>query len=73
MARPAVEVERVGKSFLLPHERRSTIKEHFLHPGRRSTVESSGQLTAFPSLWMKAISSASSGLTGVARARCSSS
>jgi ABC-type polysaccharide/polyol phosphate transport system ATPase subunit len=36
---PAIVVEELGKSFLLPHERKTTIKEHFLHPGRSSTVE----------------------------------
>jgi ABC-type polysaccharide/polyol phosphate transport system ATPase subunit len=35
----AVELEGLSKSFLLPHEQRSTIKEYFLHPfaGRRRT------------------------------------
>jgi ABC-type polysaccharide/polyol phosphate transport system ATPase subunit len=36
---PAIEVENVSKSFLLPHERRTTFKEHFLHPFRRVSYE----------------------------------
>jgi ABC-type polysaccharide/polyol phosphate transport system ATPase subunit len=35
----AVEVERVSKSFRIPHENKNTIKEHFLHPFQRSTFE----------------------------------
>lgn len=35
----AVEVVGVSKSFALPHENRSTLKEHFLHPLRRTTYE----------------------------------
>jgi ABC-type polysaccharide/polyol phosphate transport system ATPase subunit len=36
---PAVHVERVRKSFHLPHERRHTLKERALHPFSRSTHE----------------------------------
>jgi ABC-type polysaccharide/polyol phosphate transport system ATPase subunit len=35
----AVEVIGVSKAFALPHEQRSTLKEHFLHPLRRTTYE----------------------------------
>jgi ABC-type polysaccharide/polyol phosphate transport system ATPase subunit len=39
MTRPAVEVVGVSKSFRLPHEERTTFKEHFLHPFQRVTYE----------------------------------
>jgi ABC-type polysaccharide/polyol phosphate transport system ATPase subunit len=37
----AVAIEAIGieKSFRIPHERRTTIKEYFLHPQRRTTYE----------------------------------
>ena len=37
----AIAVEAVGlhKSFRLPHQRRTTVKEHFLHPFDRTTYE----------------------------------
>jgi ABC-type polysaccharide/polyol phosphate transport system ATPase subunit len=35
----AIEVNGITKSFALPHEVRSTLKEHFLHPLRRVTYE----------------------------------
>jgi ABC-type polysaccharide/polyol phosphate transport system ATPase subunit len=35
----AIEVTGITKSFALPHEVRSTLKEHFLHPLRRVTYE----------------------------------
>jgi ABC-type polysaccharide/polyol phosphate transport system ATPase subunit len=35
----AIEVNDVSKSFLLPHHRRTTVKEYFLHPFQRSTYE----------------------------------
>jgi ABC-type polysaccharide/polyol phosphate transport system ATPase subunit len=35
----AISVSGVSKSFLLPHERRTTLKEYFLHPFRRTTFE----------------------------------
>jgi ABC-type polysaccharide/polyol phosphate transport system ATPase subunit len=38
-ARPAIEVIGVHKSFRLPHERRTTLKEYFLHPLQRTTYE----------------------------------
>jgi ABC-type polysaccharide/polyol phosphate transport system ATPase subunit len=34
-----IEVERVSKTFRLPHERRTTLKEYFLHPLRRTEYE----------------------------------
>jgi ABC-type polysaccharide/polyol phosphate transport system ATPase subunit len=35
----AIEVENVSKTFRLPHERRTTLKEHFLHPFRHNGFE----------------------------------
>jgi len=35
----AVEAIGISKTFALPHEQRSTLKEHFLHPLRRTTYE----------------------------------
>jgi ABC-type polysaccharide/polyol phosphate transport system ATPase subunit len=35
----AIDVDHVSKGFRLPHERRTTLKEYFLHPLRRSTYE----------------------------------
>jgi ABC-type polysaccharide/polyol phosphate transport system ATPase subunit len=37
--RSAVEVVGVEKAFRLPHEQRTTFKEYFLHPLRRTTYE----------------------------------
>ena len=39
MTRAAVEVVGVSKTFRLPHEERTTFKEHFLHPFHRVTYE----------------------------------
>ena len=39
MSAPAVEVVDVWKSFRLPHQRRDTLKERFLHPRRQTDVE----------------------------------
>lgn len=39
MSLPAVEVVDVWKSFKLPHQRRDTLKERFLHPRRQTDVE----------------------------------
>jgi ABC-type polysaccharide/polyol phosphate transport system ATPase subunit len=39
MTRPAVEVVGISKSFRLPHDERTTFKEHFLHPFQRVTYE----------------------------------
>jgi len=39
MTPPAVEVSGISKTFRLPHEQRTTIKEHFLHPFSRTTYE----------------------------------
>jgi ABC-type polysaccharide/polyol phosphate transport system ATPase subunit len=36
---PAIEVQGVTKTFLIPHERRTMFKEYFLHPLRRVTYE----------------------------------
>lgn len=36
---PVVEVAGVTKSFRLPHQRRDTFKERFLHPRRQTDVE----------------------------------
>jgi ABC-type polysaccharide/polyol phosphate transport system ATPase subunit len=35
----AVEVDAVSKYFRLPHQQRTTFKEHFLHPFERTTYE----------------------------------
>jgi ABC-type polysaccharide/polyol phosphate transport system ATPase subunit len=35
----AIDVDGVSKTFRLPHERRTTLKEHFLHPLRRTAYE----------------------------------
>ena len=37
--RYAIDVRGVSKSFLIPHEQRTTFKQHFLHPFRRMTFE----------------------------------
>jgi ABC-type polysaccharide/polyol phosphate transport system ATPase subunit len=39
MAEPVIEAVSVSKSFLIPHEGRTTFKELFLHPLRRTTYE----------------------------------
>ena len=39
MTRPAVEVVGISKTFRLPHEERTTVKEYFLHPFHRVTYE----------------------------------
>ena len=36
---PAIDVASISKSFEIPHERRTTFKEYFLHPLRRTTYE----------------------------------
>ncbi len=36
---PAIEAIGISKAFRLPHERRNTLKEYFLHPLRRTTYE----------------------------------
>jgi ABC-type polysaccharide/polyol phosphate transport system ATPase subunit len=38
-ALPAIAVQGVSKTFHLPHENRTTFKEHFLHPRRRTGYE----------------------------------
>lgn len=35
----AIEVRNVSKSFRLPHQQRTTIKEYFLHPTKRTSFE----------------------------------
>ena len=35
----AIEANGISKAFLLPHESKTTLKEHFLHPLRRTTYE----------------------------------
>jgi ABC-type polysaccharide/polyol phosphate transport system ATPase subunit len=35
----AIAVDHVSKTFALPHEQRTTLKEHFLHPTRHRTIE----------------------------------
>ena len=39
MSTPAIQVENVSKAFLLPHQRRTSIKEVFLHPRRKIEYE----------------------------------
>ena len=39
MTPPAVEVLEVSKTFLLPHQVRTTFKEYFLHPFQRTEYE----------------------------------
>ncbi len=39
MAEAAIQVLDVSKTFQIPHEQRSTLKEHFLHPLRKTTYE----------------------------------
>jgi len=39
MSGPAIEVAALCKAFRLPHQKQTTIKEHFLHPFRRVTYE----------------------------------
>ena len=39
MNRPVIDVSGVSKAFRLPHERRTTLKEHVLHPFDRTTYE----------------------------------
>ncbi len=36
---PAIEVVEISKTFLIPHEQRSRLKEYFAHPLRRTTYE----------------------------------
>ncbi|MFL5935871.1 MAG: ABC transporter ATP-binding protein [Gaiellaceae bacterium] len=42
---PAIVVEHVSKSFLLPHQRQTSIKELFLHPLRKLDYEQNRALT----------------------------
>jgi ABC-type polysaccharide/polyol phosphate transport system ATPase subunit/SAM-dependent methyltransferase len=35
----AIRVERLSKTFLIPHERRNTLREYVLHPFRRTSYE----------------------------------
>jgi ABC-type polysaccharide/polyol phosphate transport system ATPase subunit len=36
---PAIEIEGVYKTFAIPHDRQTTLKERFLHPFHRTTFE----------------------------------
>ena len=42
---PAIEVLDVSKTFRIPHEQRTFLKEYFLHPLRRRTYEQNDALT----------------------------
>ncbi len=42
---PAVHVAGVSKTFRLPHESRTTLKEHFLHPFRQVTYDENHALS----------------------------
>ena len=66
----AIEVAGVSKSFRLPHQQRTTLKEHFLHPFHATTYERSRRSTTSRSRSTAASSSASSARTAAARARC---
>ena len=70
-APPAVVVDRLEKTFRLPHRRYSTLKERALHPFSSSTFD---ELRAVDDVSFErraaASSSASSGATARARARC---
>ena len=35
----AVEASEISKAFAIPHEQRTTFKEYFLHPFRRTAFE----------------------------------
>ena len=69
----AITVEGVSKTFRLPHQRYSTLKERALHPFRSRAID---ELRALQDVSFDgreaASSSASSAATGAARARCSS-
>ena len=39
-----IHVDGLSKTFRLPHERRTTLKEHFLHPFQRTTFEANRAL-----------------------------
>ena len=39
MSRPVIEASGISKAFRLPHEHRTTLKEHVLHPFRRIDFE----------------------------------
>ena len=69
----AIDVDGVDKTFRMPKEHVHTLKERALHPFRRVDVDElhalRGRLVRGP---RRASSSASSGATARARARCSS-
>src|SRR5215213_3799363 len=44
MRTPAIAVEQLTKTFRLPHEVRTTLKEYFLHPFRRTEYEANHAL-----------------------------
>lgn len=44
MAEPALEVVNVSKTFKIPHEQRTTLREYVLHPLRRTTYEQNDAL-----------------------------
>jgi ABC-2 type transport system ATP-binding protein len=39
MTLPAIAMDGIRKAFAIPHENRTTLKEHVLHPFRRPTLE----------------------------------
>jgi len=43
-ASTAIEVRGISKGFRIPHERRDTVREHFLHPTKRTTYEANNVL-----------------------------
>ena len=72
-APPAVVVREAHKSFVLPHQRYSTLKERVLHPFALAQARRAARARATSaSRSQRASSSASSAATAAARARCSS-
>ena len=70
----SIEVAGVSKTFRLPHERRTTLKEYFLHPFRPHDVRgAAGARRRQLRRRRRASSSGSSARTAAARARCSRS
>jgi ABC-type polysaccharide/polyol phosphate transport system ATPase subunit len=43
-ASTAIELRGISKAFRIPHERRDTVREHFLHPAKRTTYEANAVL-----------------------------
>ncbi len=66
----AVSIEGVSKTFRLPHQQYSTLKQHALHPFRSTDYD---ELHAVKDVSLKIATGSSlgsSGATAAARARC---